>query len=377
MNKVDWKFLMAVAVLTGSVIGVGIFAIPFAFAKAGNLAGLLFLFGLTFVTVVLNLAYGEIILRTNRLHQIIGYAGIYLGRGAKKVAFFTFVLAAYAALLAYVIVGGEFLANLFSFQFSVSPESLSFIFWFVAALFIAGGLKTISLVDLSMLFLYLGATFLILIWSGGHWHLSNFSLWHSAYWFLPYGILLFALTGSSVALQREVLEGRENQFKKAIVWGTLIPAAIYLIFALAVVAVSGESTSPEAFSGLLPFLGAKAIWAGSLFGLLAIFTSFINLGGVLRESFQYDFRLNRRVSWWLALLPPWLMFMLGVKNFIEVINLAGAVAIGLQTIILIFIYGKVKKVGHRIPEYSLNLPKAFWYGLIALSVFGIGYTLVK
>src|SRR3989344_3819002 len=125
---IDRRFYSAVAVLIGGVVGVGIFGIPFAFAKAGFLTGFLFLVGLTLFTLITNLAYGEIILRTNRTHGIVGYAGIYLGDFWKKVAFFIFILGAYAALLAYIIVGGEFLANILSWQFYFSPNTLSFIF---------------------------------------------------------------------------------------------------------------------------------------------------------------------------------------------------------------------------------------------------------
>ncbi|MDO8495507.1 MAG: aromatic amino acid transport family protein [bacterium] len=371
----DRRFISAVAVLMGSIIGVGIFGIPFAFAKAGFLTGFLFLIGLGTITLLLNLAYGEIILRTDRSHGIVGYAGIYLGEFWKKVAFFTFVLSSYSALLAYIIVGGEFLSNIFSFQFYFSSGSLSFVFFLAGALAVAGGLKMISMIDMGMFFLYIAGAFLVLIWGLPQIQFGNLTTFHKEFWFLPYGVLLFALSGSSIVLQREVLDGQEFRLKKAIAWGTIIPAIIYAVFAFAVVGISGDATSPESFSGLLPFLGPQVIWFGSIFGLLAIFTSFLTLGDVLLESFRYDFKLKKIRAWLLVVMPPWLMFMLGANNFINVINLAGAVAIGLQLIVFIFIYGKVKRMGHRIPEYSLDLPKYFWYGLIALSVFGIVYTL--
>lgn len=374
---VDRRFFSAVAVLMGSIIGVGIFGIPFSFTKAGFLTGFLFLLGLTAFTLIINLAYGEMILRTNRTHGIVGYAQIYLGDFWKKVAFFTFVLSSYSALLAYIIVGGEFLSNILSFQFALSPFALSFIFFITGALAVAGGLRLVSTIDLFMSLLYIGGVILILGWGAHKIDFGNFGLFNKDYWFLPYGVLLFALSGSSIVLQREVLEGRENQFKRAIIWGTILPAIIYLIFSFTVVGISGDTTSPEAFFGLLPFLGSRIIWFGSAFGLLAIFTSFLTLGDVLKESFRYDFNLKKPLAWLLAILPPWLIFSLGVNNFINVISLAGAVAVGLQSIMFIFIYGKIKRVGHRIPEYSLHLPMAFWYSMISIAVFGIIYTLIS
>lgn len=357
---------------------MGIFGIPFVFAKAGFMTGLLFLIGLGAINVILNLAYGEIILRTDRAHQLVGYASIYLGGFFKKLTFFTFVLTIYSALLAYIIIGGEFLANILSFKFFLSAESLSIIFFFVVAFFLAGGLKTIAVVDFLMAIFYLAVMVLIALFSFGYIEFSNVSLWHNEFWFLPYGVILFALSGmSSVVLQREVLDGREFKLKKAIIWGSVIPAFIYLIFAFVVVGISGESTSPEAFSGLLLFLNPKIVIIGSVFGILAIFTSFLNLGRVLIESFRFDFKINKFFAWVLALWPPLLFFLMDVRNFINIIGVAGALALGMQSIVFILIYRKVKKMGHRVPEYSLNLPQWFWYMAIALFALGAVYTFVS
>jgi len=68
-----------------------------------------------------------------------------------------------------------------------------------------------------------------------------------------------------------------------------------------------------------------------------------------------------------------LIFLFGVRDFINIIGLAGSLSIGLLSIIFILIYGKVKKLGHRIPEYSLNFPRWFWY--LAMLLFSIGVVL--
>lgn len=375
MNK---SFFSGVSVLIGGIVGVGIFGVPFVFAKAGFLTGLLFLAGLGVVNIILNLAYGEVVLRTDKAHQLVGYAGIYLGDFFKKLTFFAFLLGIYSALLAYIIVGGEFLANILSFNFYLSAETLSIIFFVAAALFVAGGLKTISVVDLFMAIFYLVAVVLIALLGFGNIKLGNLTLWNKEFWFLPYGVIFFALSGmSSVVLQREVLDGQEFKLKKAVIWGSFIPVFLYLFFAFIVVGISGDATSPESFSGLLLFLNPKIVVIGSLFGVLAIFTSFLNLGRVLQESFQFDFGINKFLAWVLALWPPFIFFLLNVRNFINVIGLAGALALGIQSIIFILIYGKVKNKGHRIPEYSLNLPRWFWYFAIVLFALGAVYTFIN
>ncbi len=374
MERKSSKLFSAITVLVGGVIGVGIFGVPFVFAKAGFLVGALFLIGLTVLVLAINLAYGEVILRTGQPHQLVGYAGIYLGNLAKRITFFSFVLGIYSALLAYIVVAGEFLTNLFSLKFYLSPGFWGVIFFAVGALMIAKGIKTVARIDFWVGLVYLLAIAAIGLWGFPKINFSNFTFFNKEFWFLPYGVIFFALTGmSSVVLQREILEGEEFLLKKAIWWGTIIPAVIYLVLAFIVVGISGEATSTEAVAGLIPFLGQKIITLGSLFGLLAISTSFINLGRILQESFQFDWRVSKFWAWWLALFPPFLIFLLGVRNFINIIGLAGALALGLQSIIFILIYSRVKKLGHRIPEYTLNLPKWFWY--LAMAIFSIGVIL--
>jgi len=71
-----------------------------------------------------------------------------------------------------------------------------------------------------------------------------------------------------------------------------------------------------------------------------------------------------------------LLFLAGVRNFIGVIGFAGAVALGVNAIIFILIYRKVKHAGHRIPEYSLNLPGWLWYVVLLFSLCGVGYEIL-
>lgn len=378
MISTSHRFYSAVAVLVGGVVGVGIFGVPFVFAKAGFLTGLLFLVGLTILVLAINLAYGEVILRTDKPHQLVGYAGIYLGEFAKKVTFFAFVLGIYSALLAYIVVAGEFLTNLVSFKFYFSPGSLGMIFFAVGAVAVAAGFKTVAKIDFLSASFYLAAILGISFWGLPHVNFSNFELFRPEFWFLPYGVILFALTGmSSIVLQKEILEGKEFLLKKAIFWGTLLPAIIYLVLAVVVVGISGEATSTETIAGLIPFLGQKITILGSLFGILAIFTSFINLSRVLQESFIFDWHLNKFWAWFFALFPPFLIFLLGIRDFINIISLAGSLSIGLISIIFILIYGRVKKLGHRVPEYSLNFPKWFWYLTIIFFSIGVILSLVK
>ena len=370
-------FCYAVATLVGSTIGVGIYGIPFAFQKAGFGIGFLFLISVGGLILLSNILYGEVILRTHKRHQFIGYTYKYLGVWARKINLFTFILGAYGALIGVIIISGGFLVNAFSFLLRFSPVTWSTLFVLVTSILIFKGLKTVSRVDLVMMVVFASIVFLMGFLGMGAVERSNYTLAVKDFWFLPFGILMFAFSSKpGIPLAREVLEGSEDKLKKALIFGAAIPGVLYLVFALTIVGISGDATSPDAVSGLLGFLGPRVIFIGSLLGFLTSFTIFINLGTALKESFQQDFYFSRRWAWLLTIIPPYFLFLSGVRNFIDIIGLVGGVAVSIEMIILIFLYAKARKNGDRVPEYSIRLPTPLLYLMMLLFAAGAVYTVL-
>lgn len=370
------SFYYAVAALAGTMVGVGVFGIPFSFAKSGFWIGAFSLIVVALITLVLDLMYGEIILRTQRIHQVTGYTEIYLGSAYKKVIFFSVALVLYSALLIYMIIAGDFLSNIFSSIIYISPATYSLVFFFVMSFLILAGIKRISWVELLLAVLF---SLMIIIISAVGWpkiNPANFSGIQKEFWFLPYGILLFAFAGfSAIPIQRELLGDKERFLKKAIILTVAFVSVLYFIFAFTVVGISGDITTPDAISGLYEFLGGKIVFLGSLFGILAVSTSFLMLGSAFLEIFNLDYGISRKLSWLLVITPPFILFLGGLRAFIGIMSLAGAVAIGLEGIIVILIYAKAKSKGDRVPEYSLELPKFIYYLMMLVFLAGIVYSI--
>ncbi len=370
------NFLYSVAVLVGTMVGVGVFGIPFVFSKSGFWVGFLFLLGIGLVTVLLNLMYGEVVLRTEKEHQITGYTEMYLGIWFKRAILFSVALSLYSALLTYMIIAGEFLSNIFSSVFYISQTSHSFIFFLIFSTLILWGIKRISWVELFLVGLFVFLIFLILGVGVGKIEPSNFSGIYREFWFLPYGVLLFAFAGfSAIPIQRNILRGKEYLLKKSIFSAVILTGFLYLIFAVTVLGISGDTTTPDAISGRYEFLGGRIIFLGSLFGVLAVSTSFLMLGSAFLDIFHLDYGLTRKRAWLLVIIPPLILFLGGLRTFIDIISLAGSVAIGLEGIVLTFVYIKSKSKGNRVPEYSLELPKFVYYLLIFVFGAGIVYAL--
>lgn len=351
-------FIHSTAVLIGTMVGVGVFGIPFAFAKAGFWVGTAYLVLTGGITALMMLIYAELVLRTQEKHQLVGYVGIYAGQNARRIIFFTAALGFYGALLAYVIVSGSFLNNIFSHFFFWPQNNYSILFWGLSAVLVLIGLRTVANVELGLVVLYSAVILAIAALGAGKIDTVNYSGYNPAFWFLPYGVLLFAFGGlSSVPIQREILRGQEHLLKKSILTAIAVVAFLYLLFAFIVVGISGDVTSPESLEGLFDFLGPGIIVLGSVFGILAITTTFLTLGTALLDIFRLDFGIPRFYAWLLVILPPLVLFLAGQRNFIDVISLVGAVAVGLEPLVLLFAYRKARTAGTRTPEFALTVPK--------------------
>ncbi len=371
------NFFYATAILVGTMVGVGVFGVPFSFAKAGFGVGFLFLLLTGFLTLVIDAMFGEVVLRTQEKHQTVGYAGLYLGPVWKGIMFFAMVLSIYAAMLAYVIIAGDFLSNILSAFFYLSSTAYSYFFAVVLSLLLLFNLKRISRVELFLTVVFVAVVFIIFGFGVSKVNFDNLQNINYEFWFLPYGILLFAFAGmSAIPLQREILRGEEHQFRRSILYAVLLVGVLYTVFAFTVVGVSGDITSPDAVTGLFDFLGNKIVVLGSILGVLAVGTSFLMLGEALKEVFRWDYGLKKGLPWLFTVVPPFILFMVGLRTFIDVISLAGSLAIGLILIVLIFIYIAAKSKGDRTPEYSLNIPRRLLYSMVALFTAGIVYVLV-
>ncbi|MEK9157978.1 MAG: aromatic amino acid transport family protein [Patescibacteria group bacterium] len=373
----DKKFFLASALLAGSMVGVGIFGLPYAFAQAGFWTSMALLILITLATLVVDFMYGEVILRTHAKHQLIGYAKVYLNPIFQKLLLFSIVLLGYVGLLAYIIISGDFLNTLLSPFFYTPISTYSILFAVALSVAVLRGLKTVSFIELFFCCLFVVIVGLIFVTGVPAIDTTNFLGFEKANLGLPYGILLFAFGGLiAVPIQRQLLVGREKELRPAIGFAVLFVALLYIVFTTVVVGISGTATTADAVSGLYQFLGSKITILSSLFGIFAITTSFLMLASALINTFHLDFGIRRFNAWLITVVPPLVLFFAGIRSFIGVISLAGGVALALEQILVIFLYARAKSHGDRVPEYSLNIPAWLLYTLILVFTTGIFYFLL-
>lgn len=371
------EFYFALATLIGTIIGVGMFGIPFVFSRAGIGLGFFYLALVAIILTIIHLMYGEIILRTKGNFRLPGYAEKYLGMKWKKIIGFSNIFGFYGTLIAYLIVGGEFLKIILSPFLGGESQIYSILFFIIGSYFIFRDVRPIAKTEFYLNIFLLLAIFLISGFAFSKFNILNIKPIDWNNFFLPYGVILFALAGSSAIPElKDVVRANLSSLKKIIIIGTLIPAIIYGIFALAVVGMSGVNTSEEAIAGLTGYLGNKIVFLGALAGFLAVFTSFLVIGLNLKKVFWYDYNIRKNFAWVLAVFVPLVLFLLGIKNFILIIGMVGALLGGFEGIVMIFIYLKSKQKGDRQPEYSINIPRILAYLLALIFVFGIVYQII-
>ncbi|MDP2586595.1 MAG: aromatic amino acid transport family protein [Candidatus Komeilibacteria bacterium] len=364
--------LEAIAVLVGTTIGAGILGLPYVFYQAGFLTGLLIMTAIFLTVLLLNLHLGEIVTSTKGYHQLSGYAEKYLGKTGKYIMFCSVVFGFYGALLAYIIGEGKVLAALTG----GSPFVYSLLFFAFASLLIYLGLKVIEKAELFLTAGILTVVLLLALWSTNALNWSNLAEFDLYKLFIPYGVVLFAMGGlSAIPQQAQILAGHGKKLKLAIILGTLIPFLVYLVFAAIVIGVSGSSTTEVASIGLGLTLGPAMIIVANIFAFLTMSTSFLTLGLALKNTYNYDFNLNKKLSWLLTVSVPLLIFVAGFNDFEKVLGLGGAIGGGLQGILLGVIYMRLKKNREKQPEYEFA--KSWWItGLLALMfIGGMVYTL--
>lgn len=369
------KLLMATATLVGTIIGAGILAIPYVIAKSGFLYGLIIVFLIGLAFLVLNLYTGEIVLRTKGQHQLTGYCEKYLGRWGKYLMAFSMVFGLYGALIAYLIGEGQALKTIFG---TGHPLVYSLAFFVVVSVIICLGVKATGKAEMIFISLLILLVVLIGVFSFRHLNLSYFTSFNPLYFFLPYGVILFAFMGTvAIPEMQEVLEENKKLMKKAIIIGSLTPIIIYLVFSFVIVGLVGldnfEVLSPNERIATV----ALSVYSHPVLGILAnclavltMFTSFLTIGIALTEMYNYDFKISRKLALALTLLVPLFFLLANLTTFIAVIGVAGAIAGGLDGLLIVLAYWKAKKFGDRRPEYSFKSLKLL--GIILISMFALG-----
>ena len=370
MLKEAKKFILALSTLTGTIIGVGFFSLPYLALKSGILVILAYFLILGFLVLALHLIFGKLALITPDLKRSPGFARYHLGKRGEKIAYFSSIVGMSGAILAYLIVGGEFLAQIFGGKDSF----WTLLYFFVGSILIFFGIKKISKMEFLALISFLLILFLVFFQLKDSIRKENFFLSSPSSFFdlfLPYGPILFSFWGASLIPEiEEMLGGKKNYLKWVILTSILISALIYLFFIYLILGVCGQKTPDSGIVGLKTFLAPSLFKIFLFFGFLATFTSFISLGLTLKKIFWYDLKIKKNTSFLLTCFPPLILYSMGIKKFIPVISFVGGCCIGIEAILILLMYQNYLR------KKEIKTKKFLVFPLISVFILGIIYQII-
>lgn len=373
----DLKYLRAVATMVGSVVGVGVFGLPYVFSRSGSVLGMIVLLLLGAAMVGILFMFADVTAHTPGNHRFPGTVSIYLGPAWGRVASASITLGFWGAMLAYLVAGGRLLGSLagtegaaaealFALGLAAAVGALSY-----RGLKFVAGIEVWLLALLSFLFLFVALAALPHARLG---HLTDTTV--DGGLLALYGVVFFSLTGglSAVPEMRSLL-GRKRSLSHAVFVGMLAVVALYTAFTLPVVAATGSGTSEFALDALIPLVGSSFKVVGTVLALVAI-VSIFTVGSVeLQNTLRYDAGLKRRSAWALAGAIPIVLYLVGIRSFIDILGFIGAVFAGVNGILVVMTYERMRSSKVCREHVCLEVPRAMTFGLIALYLAGVLVTL--
>lgn len=378
-------YTRAIGMMVGLILGAGIFALPYVFAKAGVFWGL-FHFVLVFsLLLYVSYLYGEISFFVKGRHRFTGYAELLAGKKAKGFALITTIFSFYGALLIYGVLGGIFLKTIFN---SKEVGFYTTLFFIITGLLTRLSLKKVAAVNFYLTIPLFGFIAYLMAKAWPFISAENIFSAPSAlneWWFIPFGVWLFALSGySAIPEARDLFKKLSiRHFKKSIFLSLAISGAFMLVFSFIILGLSGQGTSEDAFGGVKNILGEGAIILGSIMGFLAVFTSYLALAEDMENIYTFDYKIKGLWPWLLTVLPPLGLFWLGLDGFVKTLGFIGALGLGTSGVLIILMArGLRKKIDARedeiiesYPEKGelLRLNKFTEVAIISLVLIGVAY----
>jgi len=117
---------------------------------------------------------------------------------------------------------------------------------------------------------------------------------------------------------------------------------------------------------------------GNLFAILAMGTGFLMTGLALKDSLVWDYKISNIKSFLITVVIPLIIFSLGVRQFIAVIDIVGGVVVSSQMLLALLIYWRAKTMGHlKNGKYQLHHILLTMIPLFLILLIGTIYSVVK
>ena len=322
--------------LIGTIIGAGIFSLPIALNQVGSLIFIIMIIGLSILLGFVSLLYREIIDDVKGHHQLPGYARLILGKRVGRFATITLFLSTAGALLAYLIIGGQFVANIF--QITPNLGSLIFYLGVIITLLVAGEHMKIFDIAFSVIKLALIAVIILLAFFSPSFIMKETIPVIGSSPLAAYGSILFALTGVSIMPELK----KNKKINLSVLLSSVAVIAAYILFAFGYygyITKQGIAINEPLFD---------------LTGVFTILTPYLLLSWVAYDLLHKDLKVEKKTAIAATHALPMVLFIAGMHNFMSVLSLTGGVFLGYVVLIITAMYRKKFPKKHKLLIFTIQ-----------------------
>ncbi|BCX15522.1 MAG: hypothetical protein KatS3mg097_414 [Candidatus Parcubacteria bacterium] len=357
--------LKAFFVLISTIIGLGVFMLPYVFVNSGYVF-FIWMFLIVIVMFLIHLMIGEILLQTSAKHNLPSLAAIYLSPKLKNIVWFNDYLGMLGIFFIYLIVLGK----LWSSILPVDAIYIKLVFVLLNIIFLVKNFLIFSRFE-SVLSLLIIALFIILAAvMFNHFNFNNlyYSFFNIQNFWLPYGIMIFAFSGNSaLPLVYDLVGKDKKKFFYVNLIALLVVAFLYLLYTIAVVGFLGINVSEESLNSLRDYLGDVFFVLAVL--LVTLNITFVDMAFYLKRGLIYDYSLSpTKANIFLSLCILSLIFI-DSSQIVFLANVVSSLFVGFNFFIICLIYLKLKQ------KLYFNLSKIIIFLLMTIFLSGICYSL--
>ncbi|MCL5257942.1 MAG: hypothetical protein M1505_01790 [Patescibacteria group bacterium] len=359
------KFWLAVFLIVSTIVGLGVFILPYA---AGQ-AGLYFWFWLSLLAAaiyLLHLAYAEIIFYVGQKHNLPSLAGRLIRPSLKLPVWLSDYIGVELTALIFLVALAKFIALIIP----VDPFLIKLATFVLIGLGLGFSINPLAKIE-GWLTIFLIGLFIFV----GIYLLSNFNLANLNFNFgqplSSFGIILFSLTGySSLQLVYDLIGRDARAFKKINLTALLLVFLIYVFYVLTVAGAFGPRISDDSLTSFSFYLPKLFLLGAVLLGVLNILTTFIVLVFYIERGLIADFNFQKISAWFVSVLPIYAFIFFPIEKIAGLAGFVGSFFIGLNLIVIFLIYLKLPEVKY------FHLDKRLVWLLIALFGFGVIQALI-
>lgn len=365
------KQIGAILLVAGTCIGSGMIALPMVLAKLGLIPSILLMVAIWFIMYYTSLVNLELNLQAGQGLSLGALGKVFSGKTAEFIGTVSLKLLSYSLLAVFIYGGSSILQELIASKMAIEYSFDTIATWY-ALISIALLLFPIKLIDYFNRFLFVGLLVVVTILLAAlvitiNWselplfseQYSDLSVWMAI---IP---VIFTSFGFQVIFHTLTNYCKKNvkMLKKAFLWGSLIPAVVYIFWTCSILSVVYQdnphfydhmAAGKAEVGELIQVLSGIAKWQSVQLlvwwiSLLAIATSVLGVGVGLCDSLKGmlskkvpNIGLRSILASVTTILPAYLVVMYVPNAFIAILGFAGMILAVIAVLLPVYLFWQIK-----------------------------------